>query len=138
MRIEGVPYQNLEFVWEEVAPLIKEVEHPGFTLDDVYKAIMHRNFQLWIVLDEEHRLIAALITEILVYPQLRSMRIVFGAGARAKDWLPKLSELVFPWAKAHGCSYVEIEGRPGWQKLVNAAFGSDWARPQSVVLRGKL
>ncbi len=114
---EDVPY-----IWEEVAPLLAKVTpHTEGELepDDFIEPLTHGDMQLWVVV-EEKKVIAALVTQIIPYPQKKVLRLISLAGDdfnQIKDFL----DMVEAFAVKCECGSLEMWGRKGWKKLL-----SDW------------
>jgi len=70
------------------------------------------------------------IGEVVSYPRKRVFRCWLAGGARA-DVLA-MGEHYKPFARAAGCSEIELIGRPGWERVF-----PDW-RKTGVVLRQQL
>lgn len=99
--------------WERCKPWIEAaLERTGgtHTIEDVERQIAE---QKAVFLAGKS---AALVCEILIYPQMRVFRIWLGGGdgEELKSWLPELSDL----ARAYGCSRLRIEGRHGWVRAL--------------------
>jgi len=111
---EDVPY-----MWEEVAPLLAKVAphtegelHP----DDYMEPLTHGDMQLWVVV-EDKRVIAALVTQIIPYPQKKILRLISLAGEEFNK-IKNFLEMVESFAVKCECSGLEMWGRKGWKKLL--------------------
>jgi hypothetical protein len=105
----GVPSQNIDDIWEEVAPLIEnamEYSDGKMAVEDVYMAIKSNEYQLWLVPG------GAWVTRIVSYPQSTRLEGI-AAGGEWQDWLTH-GQQVIDWARLNGCDAVELIGRPGW------------------------
>ena len=109
-------------MWEEVVPLLaRVVPHTEGELepDDYIEPLTHGDMQLWVVIENKH-VNAALVTQIVPYPQKKVLRLISLAGEdfqEIKDFL----EMVEVFALKNECSALEMWGRKGWKKLL-----SDW------------
>jgi len=114
--------EDVAYVWEEVVPLLaKVVPHTEGELepDDYIEPLTHGDMQLWVVIENKH-VNAALVTQIVPYPQKKVLRLISLAGEdfqEIKDFL----EMVEVFALKNECSALEMWGRKGWKKLL-----SDW------------
>lgn len=135
--IHGVPAERIAYVWAQVAPMFHKLEQDEFSLNDVHRLLLDRALQLWLVY-KNLEVVAVVTTEIIVYPRRKSVKILFAAGAEAAHWLHLIRDIVIPWGKSQGCSAIEIEGRPGWEKLINKTFGEGWAQKRYVVFKGEI
>lgn len=84
--------------------------HGSHTLDDVYQTVVKGDAQFWPAED------AGLVTEIVDYPQRRTLRFWL-AGGNLKT-LERLEKKVIDWSKQWGCEACEIVGRRGWVKAL--------------------
>ena len=109
-------------MWEEVVPLLARVApHTEGELepDDYIEPLTHGDMQLWVVV-ENKRVNAALITQIIPYPQKKVLRLISLAGEDFQE-IKGFLEMVEGFALKNGCSSLEMWGRKGWKKLL-----SDW------------
>ena len=109
-------------MWEEVVPLLARVApHTEGELepDDYIEPLTHGDMQLWVVV-ENKRVNAALITQIIPYPQKKVLRLISLAGEDFQE-IKGFLEMVEVFALKNGCSSLEMWGRKGWKKLL-----SDW------------
>lgn len=84
--------------------------------EDFKTYLLDEQMQLWIAIDDE-KIIASMVTQIIIYPQKRVLRIIAIAGGEMERWisfLPGLEEL----AMDQGCSAMEVWGRKGWLKVL--------------------
>ena len=122
MRAHLLEPEDVAYVWEEVVPLLARVApHTEGEMepDDYIEPLTHGDMQLWVVV-ENKRVNAALVTQIIPYPQKRILRLISLAGdnfQEIKDFL----EMVEVFALKNGCTALEMWGRKGWKKLL-----SDW------------
>ena len=117
MTIEGIQVEDIDSVWEKVAPLVEramEYADGKMNADDVYTGLKEKHFQLWLVPGW------IWVTRIVNYPRSTRMEWIAAAG-EYQDWTDHLP-LLFKWAKAQGCDAAEIGGRPGWGRKVGRPF----------------
>lgn len=61
-------------------------------------------------------MIAAVITQISVWPTgMKTARLVAAGGVSIDKWVGEMS-VIEEWARHNGCSLLEAGGRPGWIK----------------------
>jgi hypothetical protein len=122
--LDGVPASAVPSLWPRAQGFIERAlaEGDGHLLaEDVLAALQRREMQLW-VLRRDDLLVGALITEIVRWPRRTVCRLVL-AGAEdglREEWLP-CRGLLERWARAEGCTSIEIYGRPGWARIVPSA-----------------
>ena len=74
LKAQIVQPEDIAYIWDQVAPLLDKVkEHSEGEAepDDFLEPLTHGDMQLWIV-TEDKEVIAALVTQIVSYPQNRS------------------------------------------------------------------
>ena len=81
------------------------------TLPDVIEAVQDRQAQAW---GTEN---AAIVTEIVAYPQTRALRVWIAAG-RLDDVLELFDGPVTEFGRAENCTVAEFVGRPGWERVM--------------------
>ena len=122
MRAHLLEPEDVAYVWEEVVPLLARVApHTEGEMepDDYIEPLTHGDMQLWVVV-ENKRINAALVTQIIPYPQKRILRLISLAGDNFQD-IKDFLEMVEVFALKNGCTALEMWGRKGWKKLL-----SDW------------
>ena len=111
--------EDVAYIWEDVAPMLARVtSHTEGELepDDFIEPLTHGEMQLWIAI-EDKEIIAALITQVMPYPQKKVLRLISLAGEdfnKFKDFI----SMVESFAIRSECSSLEMWGRKGWKKLL--------------------
>jgi len=107
---------------EKTYPLIKKYIEPalyydGFKMshESIIKSLKEADMLLWVA----EGLVGCCITEITQYANKKVLIIVLAGGENMNHWGEYL-KIVETYAKASGCDYVEIYGRPGWEKVLPA------------------
>lgn len=117
----GVLSTELPDVFMQVQPFLEEMAnsssgkyHPG----DIAKAIADRNFQLWVAVDPESKVLrAAAVTEIVNFPRKRVCRVLGATGDDFEMWVDHILTME-RWSKASGCTSMEPFTRPGWERVL--------------------
>ena len=120
VRLVGVPASDVAAVWPVV---FKHLEKPiamtggRYSPASVLDALLNKNMQLWIAVEKQ--VLAALITQIGIYPTGEKALVALLIGGRGvNDWV-HLWPQIEQWGRAAGCRYAEIpSGRKGWKKLL--------------------
>ena len=132
-KVELIQPGDLELVWDEVVPLIEAaLKHSEGEVipEDLIKPIKIGKMQLWVALSDG--VIAAMITEIVVYPRKRVLRVITIAGkdgygmSRWYGFLP----LVEGFALNNNCSSLEAWTRKGMAKKL-----TDWEHKYMVITK---
>jgi hypothetical protein len=78
--------------------------------------------QLWLV-SKGPRVVGAITTELICYPNKRHCRIVTLAGSEYREWTELVNKRIESWAKENGCDALEAYVRKGFTpKLVSYGF----------------
>lgn len=116
-RLSGVPLADLDEVWPQVregfARLCEKRGDGLWRTEDYERAVRGARMQLWIVKAE--MILAAILTEIVVEPRGKKLRVLMLHGRERRRWLHLLGQLE-EWARGIGCDLVEVVGRRGWQR----------------------
>jgi hypothetical protein len=98
------------------------LEYSGGThkIEDIAEGLSAGRFQFWPGLN------SAVVTEIIVYPQLKDLHYFLAGGDL--DELKMMRPLIESWGKSIGCTRVSLAGRPGWQKtfLKDEGYEPKW------------
>jgi len=124
---------DLDVVWDEVVPLISaalEYSEGEVIPEDLVKPIKIGKMQLWVAMSDG--VIAAMITEIVVYPRKRILRVITIAGKDGRGmskWYGFLP-LVEGFAISNNCSSLEAWTRKGMAKKL-----TDWEHKYMVITK---
>lgn len=116
MQLVGVPYYELDTVWDDVKERVGDVleifSDDDYSIEDVEKMILSRDAQLWTTTDKD----AIYITKILIKKHHKELYgWMFQADAlKEEHW--QLWEIVKQWAKSQGCTKQRVAVRPGFEK----------------------
>ena len=122
MSTQLVHPEDVEYMWAEVEPILDRVkEHTEGELEtsDFLHLLNNGEMQLWVSV-EGNEVEAAMVTQIITYPQKKILRIISLAGHDFKRLRPS-QELVESFAVQQNCTALEMWGRKGWKKLL-----TDW------------
>ena len=125
---------DLDVVWDEVVPLIEaalKYSEGEVIPEDLVKPIKIGKMQLWIAMFKGS-VIAAMITEIVVYPRKRTLRVITIAGKDGhgmSKWYGFLP-LVEGFALSNNCSSLEAWTRKGMAKKL-----TDWEHKYMVITK---
>ena len=84
------------------------------SLSDPTEAI----YVLWVVLDEEDNMVAAITTRIATYPRRKAMVLDFVGGTKLHKWKDTVIETIGRFAKENDCQHLEGYGRKGWERAL--------------------
>ena len=111
--------EDIPYVWEEVEPMLAMVsEHTEGELltEDFMTPLEEGHMQLWVAIENKN-IIAAMVTQVVTYPQKRVLRIIALGGEGFKK-IKEFTPMVESFAVRLECSSLELWGRKGWKKLL--------------------
>lgn len=115
-HFRAIPPEWIDRFWPFAEPYIKRaLDHTSgeFVPADLKSLCKDRIVQLWLV-SEGDRIIAAVTTEIVVYPNRRHLRVITLSGSKAPEWTPLVDTILTDWAKTEGCDAMEAFVRKGY------------------------
>jgi len=111
--------EDVEYIWDKVEPILARVvsrSEGELETEDILDLVTEGRMQLWIVA-EDKEIIAALVTQIITYPQKKVLRLVSLAGEDFNKFKHFL-DMVQSFAIQKDCTALELWGRKGWKKLL--------------------
>ena len=119
MRITAIPQQDVEQVWHLIHDYMEgaaKYTHGRFTVDDIKQCFINNfNQHLWIAYDD--KIYGAVITEVMQYPQMKSLTMHFTGGIELPKWKDEMLSVLRSFAKDTNCQTIESFGRAGWKKV---------------------
>lgn len=112
-------HRGRRFDLTDVAHLRTQVEealaHASYerTWDDLVRAIDNSFMQLWV----SDTTSSIIITEIVLYPRIKTVRAVIAAGDL--DEIIAMIPTIAEWALTHDCTHTELCGRRGWERRLS-------------------
>lgn len=120
-HIRGIPAAMVERFWLLAEPYVKralDTTSGEFTPADIRMLCKDRVMQLWLVTEGE-RVVAAVTTEIVVYPQYKNCRVATIGGTKAVEWTGLLTYTLNEWAREQGCKNIEAFVRKGYVNVLS-------------------
>ena len=93
LQVSLVDPNYVSRVWEEVEPILgKSIgsAHGRYDMKDILKEIVNFEQHLWVVFNEESKIIAALTTRFAHYPKKRVLAGQFLGGEKIMRWRGRL------------------------------------------------
>lgn len=134
MKLECVHWSDVPDIWPKVSEWISAaLAHGGggYTLEDIYSALLTKQMQLWLIGPGEP--MACAVTQLAALPRVRICDILAVGGVDLKAWEHLIGDLE-AWALERGCDETRAHGRLGWKPYAKR-FGYD---PLHLVYRKKL
>lgn len=111
--------RDLDFYWPLVSEYIESaLEHTDgeISLEDIHSDIANLDRQLWVI-KHQSEYIASIVTQIYSYKNGFKIGEITIAGGRDHKLWDHFTDVVGEWFKEQGCKFIDIIGRPGWQRL---------------------
>jgi hypothetical protein len=138
LRVTYVPPHRLIDVWEAVEPILRRaIETSGgrYEMRDMLKKLDQGEVQLWVVVEDEQTVVAALTAHITIYPQCRALTGTYIAGDDMRLWGLPLLDALEDGARKLGCDRIEFAGRPGWRRWIEPlGFKQTWVTYEKRVV----
>jgi hypothetical protein len=103
--------------WFWIERLLKRVENPDWTLNQVRTELRAAKAQAWVMGDGRSTPVGVVITRIENFHETRWGLVWIAAGDGLEHVPPMLVEIE-KWFRAMGCGRSEIAGRKGWQRVL--------------------
>lgn len=112
-----VSIHHLPLFWPKAAPLLQAAIERGSdqTLALVHDRLCWSQARLWVAV-EDRDVVTAVVTELDERPAFRVCWIVLGGGKLHDGWRDH-QKVLEAYARAQGCKFIRIWGRPAWQRL---------------------
>lgn len=125
-NIKGIPHEAVEGLWRFAEPFIKRALDHTFgelSADDVRQMCINRDMQLWMV-TKGNRVVGAGTTTVVLYPQMKAVRIVTLAGKEFDEWKDMAHAAIEIWADQQmQCDAIECFVRKGFvPKLLDIGY----------------
>jgi len=123
MICTAVPRQATDIVWGDVSNMLNkaiETSNGKYHIDDIYRHISEGYYNLWLIIDnmKDEKVIAAITTRLIEYPNRRALAMDWIGGTRMNEWLPIAMKRLSNFAKDCECSHLEGYGRKAWIKVL--------------------
>ena len=121
MEVSLVSPEHLDLCWGECAPHLERAigsAHGRYELSDMKKEIEEFEQHLWVVFNDEGRIISALTTRFMTYPRFNMLSVQFAGGDEFFLWRDKMQDILERFAKDCNCAGLEMAGRVGFKKAL--------------------
>ncbi len=126
MNLIRIEANAVDVIWTRVKDLLQlaiNLNLGEITIEDVKESLVKGRMNLWVVYSQENELILAAVTEFVIYPREKRLR-VFLTGAKKntlmkwfKQCWQKDSELL-KFARENDVKRFEVLARDGWIRLL--------------------
>jgi hypothetical protein len=123
----GIPPEDVDRVWPLIENRIEEAcltsrgKEKAF---DIRRSARYGEKQIWVVWDADAKdVLAAVVTEIAIYPRKKICHIQICVGAERERWQHHI-QIIEGWAREKGCNGMSLVARPGWSRILKR-YGYD-------------
>jgi hypothetical protein len=117
--VHGCPDELLDVFWDAAGEYLQPALDHGdnlYDLEDLHTKCLSGDMQLWVAYDKG--LLAAVVTQITVYPNARVLELQFCGGTRMNEWLSSMMSTLEAFAREQQCDRVYVVGRKGWMRAL--------------------
>lgn len=129
IQISLVPAEYVDTCWSKVEGFIDKAAkytYGRYTASNIYDMVKEGDYQLWVAFEGDV-FKAAVVTNIMVYPQKKMLGMQFCGGEDINSWIKPMIALLKKFAKDVGCEGLESTARPGWAKIFkNDGYRANW------------
>jgi len=121
VEVSLVDPDYLYLIWDETSSVLDRsigTAHGRYSLDHIAHEIMTGEQHLWVVFDDDKKVISALTTKFVSYPGKRLLAGQFLGGERIMRWRDSMLETLERWAVDNNCDGMEMTGRRGFERIL--------------------
>ncbi len=121
MRVSLVPQEAIGSVWKDVDGILKravDTVKDKSEVIDILTGVYEGMYALWVVMNEDDKIIAAFTTRLIQYPRRRALALDWVGGTQMKEWEDQLIDTMKRYGNELGCSHLEGYGRKGWGRAL--------------------
>ena len=121
MRVSLVPQEAIGSVWKDVDEILKravDTVKDKSEVIDILTGVYEGMYVLWVVMNEDDKIIAAFTTRLIQYPRRRALALDWVGGTQMKEWEDQLIDTMKRYGNELGCSHLEGYGRKGWGRAL--------------------
>ena len=116
-----MPQEAIGSVWKDVDGILKravDTVKDKSEVIDILTGIYEGMYALWVVMNEDDKIIAAFTTRLIQYPRRRALALDWVGGTQMKEWEDQLIDTMKRYGNELGCSHLEGYGRKGWGRAL--------------------
>ena len=121
MKVSLVPQEAIGSVWKDVDGILKravDTVKDKSEVIDILTGVYEGMYALWVVINEDDKIIAAFTTRLIQYPRRRALALDWVGGTQMKEWEDQLIDTMKRYGNELGCSHLEGYGRKGWGRAL--------------------
>lgn len=116
-----MPKEAVGSVWKDVDEILKravDTVKDKSEVIDILTGVYEDMYALWVVMNEDDKVIAAFTTRLIQYPRRRALALDWVGGTQMKEWEDQLIDTMKRYGNELGCSHLEGYGRKGWGRAL--------------------
>ena len=116
-----MPKEAVGSVWKDVDEILKravDTVKDKSAVIDILTGVYEDMYALWVVMNEDDKVIAAFTTRLIQYPRRRALALDWVGGTQMKEWEDQLIDTMKRYGNELGCSHLEGYGRKGWGRAL--------------------
>ena len=116
-----MPQEAIGSVWKDVDEILKravDTVKDKSEVIDILTGVYEDMYALWVVMNEDDKVIAAFTTRLIQYPRRRALALDWVGGTQMKEWEDQLIDTMKRYGNELGCSHLEGYGRKGWGRAL--------------------
>ena len=116
-----MPQEAIGSVWKDVDGILKravDTVKDKSEVIDILTGIYEGMYVLWVVMNEDDKIVAAFTTRLIQYPRRRALALDWVGGTQMKEWEDQLIDTMKRYGNESGCSHLEGYGRKGWGRAL--------------------
>jgi hypothetical protein len=120
MELVCIPPSDVAKIWDGT---VRDMIDVGFAAsdvpmpDDILGELTEGTRQLWLAVNGEARIKAAMLTQIFQMRSGKALKMMECGGTELAKWV-HLHAQIEQYAKTEGCDRVLVVGRPGWRGVL--------------------
>jgi len=121
LRVSLVPKEAVGSVWKDVDEILKravDTVKDKSEVIDILAGVYEDMYALWVVMNDDDKVIAAFTTRLIQYPRRRALALDWVGGTQMKEWEDQLIDTMKRYGNELGCSHLEGYGRKGWGRAL--------------------
>tara|TARA_B100001063_G_C16558664_1_gene449796 strand:+ start:212 stop:625 length:414 start_codon:yes stop_codon:yes gene_type:complete len=121
LRVSLVPKEAVGSVWKDVDEILKravDTVKDKSEVIDILTGVYEDMYALWVVMNDDDKVIAAFTTRLIQYPRRRALALDWVGGTQMKEWEDQLIDTMKRYGNELGCSHLEGYGRKGWGRAL--------------------
>jgi len=121
LKVSLVPQEAIGSVWKDVDEILKravDTVKDKSEVIDILTGVYEGMYALWVVMNEDDKIIAAFTTRLIQYPRRRALALDWVGGTQMKEWEDQLIDTMKRYGNELGCSHLEGYGRKGWGRAL--------------------